>query len=190
MHSPRFATVQDLFKAFPTAQEDVGVEPSGVSSLRFLRSQVRKRNWDSAVSYCAYLLERRYAVLWGCQSLRQMPSQSCRWDLMALDAAEAWARDPDEENRYTALDIGNDGDKGSPSVWMALAAGWSVGNVVRPEQGHVQAAPHSTALAVRAGLLMARCRAAPVHTSKIFGACLENGMQMAAAYEKRSEHLD
>ncbi len=183
MPSLRFATVRDLYEAFPTAQEDIGLDPSDEGSLEFLRAQIEKEMWDEAVTYCAYLLPRREAVWWGCQSLRKISPQNTPKDLIALDVAEAWVRDPDEQHRRAALDIGNDGDKRSPPVWMALAAGWSGGNVVKPELGNVPAAPHSTARAVRAGLLIARCRVAPAQTPEMFKACMENGIELATMAE-------
>jgi hypothetical protein len=180
----RFATVCDLYEAFPTAKEDVGIEPCDVQSLEFLRTQVNVEAWDEAISYCAFLLPRREAVWWGCQSLRKISPYSTPKDALALDLAESWAQEPDEPRRRAALDYGNQGDKRSPMVWMALAAGWSGGSVVTPEHGNVPAAPHSTARAVRAGLLIARCQVAPAQVPTIFKVCLENGIQLAIGPKK------
>jgi hypothetical protein len=184
MPSLRFATVRDLFDAFPTAQDDVGIEPTDELSLDFLRTQIQKGRWDEALSYCAYLLPRREAVWWGCQSLREILPQSSPQELAALGIAEAWVKEPDEASRRAALDLGNGGDHRSPSVWMALAAGWSGGNMVKPEQGNVPAAPHATARAVRAGLLIARCRVTPAQTPALFKTCLESGMRLATTGEQ------
>ena len=70
MASLRFPTVSDLYGAFPTAKDDVGTDPGNEPPLTFLQSLVEKESWDKAVSFCAYLLPRREAVWWGCQSLR------------------------------------------------------------------------------------------------------------------------
>src|SRR5437763_824987 len=136
MPSLRFATVRDLFDAFPTAQDDVGIDPTDQQSLEFVRAQVKAAAWDAALSYCAYLLPRREAVWWGCQSLRKFSPYNAPKDAAALDVAEAWVQEPDEERRRAALNYGNEGDKRSPMVWMSLAAGWSGGNVVAPELGN------------------------------------------------------
>ena len=71
MASLRFPTVADLYDAFPAAQDDVGIEPSGEPSLTFLRALVAREAWIRH-SFCAYLLPRREAVWWGCQSVRRI----------------------------------------------------------------------------------------------------------------------
>jgi hypothetical protein len=131
MTSTRFATVRDLYQAFPVAQDDVGAEPSDEPTLEFLRELVAKENWDAAVSYCAYLLPRREAVWWGCQSLRMMQPHRAPQDNAAIEVAESWVREPEEPRRREALNLGSQGDTRSPATWMAIAAGWSGGSIVR-----------------------------------------------------------
>jgi hypothetical protein len=186
MPSIRFVTVRDLYEAFATAQEDVGAEPSGDEpALDFLRSLVAKETWSSAVSYCAYLLPRREAVWWGCQSLRQIQPQRSPQETRALDAAEAWVREPEEDRRIAALGLGNQGDHRSPATWMALAAGWSGGSVMPPEFGNAPAAPHQTARAVRAGLMIAMAWVSNKSMSKVLKPCLEDGIALAVASGER-----
>ena len=43
-------------------------------------------------------------------------------ELAALDAAEAWVREPEENFRRAALAVGNQNNGALPAVWMALAA--------------------------------------------------------------------
>lgn len=184
MATLRFATVRDLYEAFPVAQDDVGSEPSDTPALDFLRELVADEDWDAAVSYCAYLLPRREAVWWGCQSLRRMQPHRAPKDTMALDVAEAWVRAPEEETRRTALNYGTEGDHRAPATWMALAAGWSGGSVVAPEHGVAPAAPHQTARAIRAGLLGAMAWVPSDDMSKVMKPCLEEGIALA----RREDH--
>jgi hypothetical protein len=179
MASLRFATVRDLYEAFPTAQEDVGAEPSDEPSLTFVKSLVETQSWDKAVSFCAYLLPRREAVWWGCQSLRRMQPHNAPADTVALDAAEAWVREPQEHLRRAALDLGTQGDTRRPTTWVALAAGWSGGSIAAPEYGNVPAAPYQTARALRTGLLIAMSRIASEETDKLMKPCIEGGVQLA-----------
>jgi hypothetical protein len=54
MATIRFATVRDLYEAFPIAQDDVGAEPSDEPALDFLRALVEEENWEGGVaSRCA-----------------------------------------------------------------------------------------------------------------------------------------
>jgi hypothetical protein len=178
MATIRFATARDLYEAFPIAQDDVGAEPSDDSALDFLRKLVAEENWGAAVSYCAYLLPRREAVWWGCQSLRRIQPDRGPNGNAALDAAEAWVREPEEDRRLAALNIGNAGDHRAPATWMALATGWSGGSMM-PEFGYAPAAPYQTARAIRAGLMIAMAQVAGGEMSKVMKPCLESGVELA-----------
>jgi len=177
----RFPTVRDLYDAFPTAADDVGTPASDEESLAFLRSLMANAAWDPAVSFCAYVLPRREAVSWGCQSLRRIQPQLAPAEISALAAAERWVREPEEQFRREALKVGMLGDVRMPAVWTALAAGWSGGSMMPPEYPAMPAAPHQTARAVRAGLLIAMTQLPHDLTSKVMKTCLENGIQMAVS---------
>jgi uncharacterized protein DUF6931 len=177
----RFVTVRDLYEAFPMAQDDVGAAASDEPSLPFLRSLVHKEAWAPAVSYCAYLLPRREAVWWGCQSLRRIQPVASAEDTRALDAAEAWVREPENDRRFAALAVGSESNYRAPATWMALAAGWSGGSVVPPEMGNAPAAPHQAARAIRAGLMIAMAKVPNSEMGKVLKPCLEEGMSLAVA---------
>jgi hypothetical protein len=178
MASLRFLTVRDLYEAFPIAQDDVGATPSDEPSLDFLRSLVAKEAWGPAVSFCAYLLPRREAVWWGCQSLRQIQPQRAPKDTKSLDLAEDWVREPEEDRRIAALNLGQHGDHRSPATWMALAAGWSGGSVA-PGFANAPSPPYQTARAIRAGLMIAMAGVTNRDMSTILRPCLEAGIALA-----------
>jgi len=180
MASLRFPTVSDLYGAFPTAKDDVGTDPGNEPPLTFLQSLVEKESWDKAVSFCAYLLPRREAVWWGCQSLRRVKAQFPPAELAALDAAEAWVREPEENFRRAALAVGNQNDGALPAVWMALAAGWSGGSILPPEYSAVQAPPHQTARAVRTGILIAMSQLPAAEIPRLIRPCIESGIELAS----------
>jgi Family of unknown function (DUF6931) len=179
MATTRFVTVRDLYESFPLAPSDVGVEVNDEPALAFLRKLVKEQEWEAAVSYCAYLLPRREAVWWGCQSLRRLQRHLAPRDSSALDLAEAWVRDPEDEQRRAALDYGSQGDYRAPATWMALAAGWSGGSIVPPHLGIAPAAPDQTARAIRAGLMIAMSRVPNGEIDKLMSACLEDGVKLA-----------
>jgi hypothetical protein len=181
MAETRFATVRDLYSAFPTAEEDVGVEATDQPSLDFVRSQVADGAWDAALSYCAYLLPRREAVWWACLCLRRMLPAFAPPDAANLQIAEAWVQAPDEQSRRAALNLGMQGDTRSPTTWVALAAGWSGGSMLAPEYGSVPAAPYQTARAVRAALLMANAQLSSVTARDVLTPCVEAGVRLATA---------
>jgi len=100
--------------------------------------------------------------------------------LAALDAAEAWVREPEENFRRAALAVGNQSDGALPAVWMALAAGWSGGSIVPPEYGAVQAPPYQTARAVRTGILIAMSQLPATEIPRLIRPCIESGIELAS----------
>jgi hypothetical protein len=175
----RFSTVQDLFEAFPTAAQDVSDANVGMGSLDYLRGLIDRREWENAISFCAYLLPRRTAVAWGCRSVRRMFEQFDASEDRAISYAEAWVEEPGESTRGKALAIGNMNDHNSPTTWLALAAGWSGGSVVPPEFDPVEAKPEKTARAVRVALFIGRSRLIRDARDRIMTACLEDGIVLA-----------
>ena len=151
----RFESLQALCEAFPTAQDDIGAEADRVPILNSLRSFVEGMFWDKAISLCAYLLPRREAVWWGCKSLRRIQPELGPAESAAIEAAETWVKEPGDELRRQALEIGMLGDVRFGATWMALAAGWSGGDLMPPEYGPSPVEPYQTARAIRAGLLIA-----------------------------------
>ncbi|MBR0694736.1 DUF6931 family protein [Bradyrhizobium lablabi] len=186
MTQVRFATVQDLFEAYPTARHEVGPADASLPSMDFLRATVGRRDWPSAVSFCAYLLPRRVAVAWGCRALRQMVDRFEPSADRAIRFAEAWVHEPDESHRSKALAAGNANDYNAPTTWLALAAGFSGGSVVPPEYDPVEAKPEQTAKAVRAAILIALCGLARDSRDQIMTACLEDGIQLARGEPRSS----
>jgi hypothetical protein len=179
MNQARFSTVQDLFEAFPMAAQEVGKADVGMRSLDFLRSLIERRDWEHAISFCAYLLPRRTAVAWGCRSLRQMAERFDASEDRAINYAEAWVDEPGEATRGKALAIGNINDHNAPATWLALAAGWSGGSVVPPEFDPIETTPEKTARAVRVALFVALSRLPRAGRDRIMTACLEDGIQFA-----------
>jgi Family of unknown function (DUF6931) len=179
MSSIRFATVRDLYEVFPTAEDDVKIPPSDESSLTFLKTLVSQQSWNQAISFCAYLLPRREAIWWGCQSVRRFQPQCTAKEAAALDLAEAWTHNPDDQLRRQALELGNNGDGMFPATWMLLAVGWSGGSLIPTQFGMVPAAPQQTARAVRGGVMLSLAMVPKEQTAQMAKPCLENAIALA-----------
>jgi hypothetical protein len=180
MSHVRFVTVRDLFDTYPSASADVGTAESGMRSLEFVRALVNKKEWQPAVSFCAYLLPRRVAVAWACRSIRRMVGELRPDEERMLGFAEDWVEEPEEPRRRKALASGTVGDTRSPATWVVLAAGWSGGSVVPDEMGYAPADPEQTAKAVRVALFIALSRLEGDAKHRIMTACLQDGIQFAS----------
>jgi len=183
MPSLRFATVRDLYEAFQTAEEDIGAPASDQESLAYLKSLVVKEAWRPAVSFCAYLLPRREAIWWGCQSVRRIQPHRSPQEAAALSFAEEWVHEPEENRRRQALDIAFKGDNRSPTTWMLFGVGWSGGSVV-PQIGNAPPAPPQTARAIRAGILIALAWIPEAELPKVAKPCLDEGIKLAVGEQK------
>ncbi len=172
----RFNTAQQVFETFPKAVESIEARPGDESPLDFLRRLIARPHRFDAITYAAFLLPRREAVWWGCQCVRALAGS--RPD-DALAAAEAWVRDPDERTRRAALAIWEGGDRRSPTAWLAMAAGQSGGNVA-PEGAPPQLPPpYMTAVAVKAGIILAIAERPARDQPGWIVACAEAAMRFA-----------
>src|ERR1700758_3958241 len=117
MTTLRFAVASEVFEAFPTARNDIAAKPTSQPPLVFLRALAGGPTPDDALAFCAYLLPRREAVWWACQCVRALLGQPTEEDQVALQAAEAWVYEPDEERRRAALAIGRTAERNAASTW-------------------------------------------------------------------------
>jgi hypothetical protein len=179
MSQVRFVTVRDLFDSYPSASADVGPAEDSMRSLDFIRALVSKKEWQPAVSFCAYLLPRRVAVAWACRSVRRMVRELRSDEERMLGFAEDWVAEPEEPRRRKALASGMMGDRRSPATWVVLAAGWSGGSVVPEEMGYAPAAPEQTAKAVRVALFITLSRLNREAIHDLMTACLQDGILLA-----------
>src|SRR5260370_22830721 len=157
----RFATAEALFETFPELSQKISAKPSEQFPTKFLQTLVAAGQIEDAVTFCAYLLPRREAAWWACRSARASSGHFAEDRAAALLAAEAWVKEPDDERRQAALELGTRGHCDDAPTWVAFAAGWAGGVLrTRPHPSHPTAAymtapgPHPaapiTALRVRA----------------------------------------
>jgi hypothetical protein len=172
----RFATVRALFESFPEALQHIGAAPTDEAPIAFLKRLAAEGKPDHANAVCAYVLPRREAVWWGCESARTLLGDRSRSETAELVAAEAWVREPTEENRRTALDIGTKAASNEPMTWLALAAGWSSGTFAStpfPVPAHMTARGVYVALLICSRIVSANERPSRLQR------CIAEGIRLA-----------
>ena len=177
----RFATARDLFETFPAVREDMEARPTDEPPLVYLSSLMGSETPEDAITFCAYMLPRHESVMWGCQCIRGLLPARTPEEEEALRAAEDWVREPEESRRRAALDVGSNGSRSTATSWLALAAGWSGGSMMPPDQPPVQAPPHLTAKAVRAAVLTALARVPVKQRRDRLKLCLQEAVRLAGA---------
>lgn len=175
----RFEQVRDVIEAFPSAAFELDIEPSDERSLDFLGSLAGGGEFDKAVGFCAYLLPRREAVWWGCRSTRKFVPKGTLDEEEGFRLAEEWVREPEEERRLAALELGMRYNSKLPTTHLALAAGWSGRSFSIAGGDPIPIQPHQTARAVRAAILIAACRASQSERPELMRGCIEDGIRIA-----------
>ena len=150
----RFATVRDLYAAFPTAEVDVGAECCDEPSADFVSRLAEEGERRAALSYLAYLLGRREAVWWAARCVRQAAPNDAG-SLRCLQAADEWVSEPSEARRRRALEEAAQTKKSLAAAWVAQAAGWAGGNVSPDPRYFMEPPPQATAQAARGAVLIA-----------------------------------
>lgn len=173
----RFSTASEVYEAFPTLRDDLSCAPTAESPPAFLRALAASATPEDGIAFCAYALDRREAVWWASQCLRRLPPAPFVPDA-AIEAAEAWVHEPREERRLAALRLGTEGDRRLPTTWLALAAGWSGGNIAPAGMGVSHPEPHFTARAARVAILSALARVTARDRRTQLGHCLDGGLQL------------
>lgn len=108
---------------------------------------------EEAITLAAYAMTARLAVWWAHECLRSQPDLLSPEDDMLLRLAEAWVGQPDERQRYAALEAATGQRHPGPGAWTALAAGWAQGSIAPPGAGHVPAEPFMCGRAVNGAVL-------------------------------------
>lgn len=155
MPRSRFVAARDVFEAFPGAAAIIGTAASDEPVASFLETLLAGPTPEDAVAFAAFALGRREAVWWAARSVRLFGRIAPGQEDAPLGVAEGWVRDPEDGRRREALRLGMAGDPRLATTWVALAAGWSGGNIAPGEQGYVPAGPEMTPKAARTAILVA-----------------------------------
>jgi len=179
----RFNTAQEVYDAFPTAHEDISVQPTKDEPLRFMSSLLASATPEDAITFCAYMLPRREAVWWAHQCVVLNGTEIAPEEQDLVNTAENWVREPEEDNRRKALVAGMNARFKTPGAWVALAAGWSGGSMAIDAEYPVPAPAHLTAKAASAAVLGALARVDTARRSEFLKAYADGGINLVEVRE-------
>ncbi|TVS08484.1 MAG: FHA domain-containing protein [Planctomycetaceae bacterium] len=129
-----------------------------------------------AVRFLAAWLPKPAAVAWACGCVRSVLGESLGpSDQAALDAAEAWAAEPEESKRRAAEAAAETCQYTGPAASVALAAFWSEGSLAPPDLAPVPPPETATAKAVTGALMTAAPCGDPRQTPQRYRAFLDAG---------------
>jgi len=175
----RFATAEALFETFPELSQKISAKPSQQFPMEFLRTLVAAGKIEDAVTFCAYLLPRREAAWWACRCARASSDHFADDSAAALLAAEAWVKEPDDERRQAALELGTRGHCDDPLTWVALAAGWAGGFLGSGPHLSIPMPQYMTARATHAAILISASNVKRDQRPAYLQACIAEGTRLA-----------
>jgi hypothetical protein len=134
---------------------------------------------QDALRLRAHLLPKRQAVWWGCLCVREdvdapLPAPQ----LAALQAAEDWVREPDEEHRRIAEKRSEAAKYSGIGATLALSAFWSEGSIAPEGNQDVDADERLTSQGVAAALISAAYHGDPSKAAERTDAFLAKGKDM------------
>jgi len=178
MRHLRFAMASQVFDAFPTAREDIEAKPADLEPFAYVDRLMQGSTPEDALGFCAYLLPRREAVQWACQCIRaiERPVGSADQDLLEL--AEAWVKDPHEENRQAALSAGLKTPVKSAAALAALGAAWSGGSMMEDPERPVPPPAYLTAQAIRAAVLTTLAQVSTKDRKQHLAECVRRAIKL------------
>jgi hypothetical protein len=149
---------------------------------QFVERLFRAGLYSDSTRFLAYGLPKRHAVWWACLCVRSVPA-CCDDEISAgaMQATEAWVKDPTETNREAALAAGSKHKfemPGAPAAWTAMAAGWSAGATATDDENVPAPPEHLTAHAASGAIILA-ASVDPDRASEVSRKFLETGVQIA-----------
>jgi hypothetical protein len=150
------ATAQEVCAQFTLSDAGRVCLKPAMAPLEFLSALGARASYADAFQFLARALPKREAVWWSCCCTRELGPDPAKPELEAsLQAAEAWVRRPNEENRRSAEKAGQSIKAPHPARWAALAAFWSGGSLAPPGAGEVKPPEDLTAKAVVGAIMLA-----------------------------------
>jgi hypothetical protein len=160
----------------PAEAKDLAATPEAFFAN--LRTQGRL---DDAAMFLGQALPRYEVVAWAARALQDLrpahePPRPA--DVQALDAVQAWVKDPSEPRRRAAFDASNAADEGAPERFAALAAFFSGGSMAPDNCPPVPAPREAAGKFAAAAVILAATRTADRQAA--LARALDAGVVLAA----------
>lgn len=143
----------------------------------FFDALIAGEAWLDAVRFLAHALPRPEAVGWACTCVREVapPGE----DLPGTRAAEAWLREPSDENRRAAMAVAENLEFAGPDAWTAVAAFWADGSMTPPDAPAVPPGEELTGHAAAGAVMLAAVQSEPEKATEKQRRFLALGVEIA-----------
>ncbi len=145
----------------------------------FVALLVEKELFEDAVRFLAHALPKREAVWWAWVCARRSAGEHAPPKIAAaLQAAERWIAQPNEDNRRAAMAAGQSAEFGTAAGCAALAAFLSGGSMAPPNAPAVPPGEYLTAKAVAGAVIVAALGKEPEKAPEKFRSFVTQGLDV------------
>ena len=170
----------EVCKHFQLGDEAKKLLRDGVTPAQFLDTLIEKQQFPDAVRFLAHALPKREAVWWACVCSRAVAGSSSPPPITAaLQTAEKWVADPNEENRRAAMPAAEAAQFKTPAGCTAVAAFWSGGSLGPPNVPVIPPGEHLTAHGVASAVMLAAVQSEPEKAPEKYRKFLALGIDVA-----------
>lgn len=144
----------------------------------FLRALLEQERFPDAAQYLAHALPKREAVWWGVVVVREQLDPEDTAGHATIDAAEAWVRDPTDENRRAAMAAAEVDMTTAPGMVgvAAFMAGGSIAPVGVPD---LPPPSHLTGTMVGSAVMISALTPDPLLAGDKYKGFLARGIEIA-----------
>jgi hypothetical protein len=177
----------DICRRFPLGEQAAKLLQPNQTPQQVLDLFIQHQHFLDAVRLLAHALPRREAVWWTCVSVRAATGSLVPLQLKAIEAAERWTREADEEARRACLPAAQAAGFGTPGGCAALAAFLSGGSMTPAEQTAVPPAEHLTGQLAANGILLVVVLREPEKAADKYRRLLALGLEVARGTNRWKE---
>lgn len=148
----------EAYRYFKIELEDgaVGLLCNDPTPSQFLRLLIEQGYYLDAIHYLAHALPKRDAVWWACLCAHSVSDDGLSPEsITALEATEAWVREPNEDRRRAAMAAAERTDMDTAPSLAALGAFFSGGSIAPPDHKEIPPAEELTGRMVSAAIMLA-----------------------------------
>jgi len=183
-------TAAEVCEHFPLGEEAGKLLRDELTPWEYLALLLQAQHYLDAIRFLAYALPKREAVWWACLCARSVAGMNPPPQITAaLQAAERWVSDPNEDNRRTAMPAAEAAEFSTPAGCAAVAAFWSGGSLGPPDVPVIPPGEYLTAHAVASTVMLAAVLMEPDKAVEKYRTFLTQGIEVANDIHRGSNPL-
>ncbi|MEZ8241555.1 Twin-arginine translocation pathway signal [Vibrio splendidus] len=171
--------VQEIFRAYEPSPEILELATAPIAPAKLIAEATHRALFSDAIMFIAHALPIRESVWWAvcCADTRMDWNED---ETNAVRAARAWVHTPDETSRRFAEQMIDKAGLDTGAGWVAQAAFWSGGSMIKPEDPVVPPPPYLYAQAVAGSVNLCAVLPDGEHAQSRYHEFIDMGLNIAS----------